>query len=128
MISQFTTSDFDFALPEDLIAQAPPEVRGGSRLLIAPSKNGSRPSDEQFSDLGRHLRPKDLLVFNDTKVIPARLFGQKDTGGRIEMLVERVLSENRLLVQMRASHPPKREGETFALHGPADAPDRKSVV
>jgi len=99
-------SDFDYHLPEELIAQYPADVRGDSRLLHLDCKNQSI-SDHQFPDLGRFLKPGDLLVLNDTKVIPARLFGQKETGGQIEILLERILSATDFLAQIRASKAPK---------------------
>lgn len=84
----FTLSDFDFDLPSDLIAQQPAAVRTGSRLLDG---SNTTPIDRAFTDLPQLLQPNDLLVFNDTQVIKARLFGQKSTGGKLEILVERVL-------------------------------------
>ena len=84
----FTLSDFDFVLPEALIAQHPPAQRSGSRLLDGRATAANR----QFTDLPGLLMPGDLLVFNDTKVVKARLFGQKASGGRLELLIERVLS------------------------------------
>jgi len=98
-------SDFDYELPEHLIAQFPPEVRGGSRLLRLPAAGGME--DRMFADLPLLLRRGDLLVLNDTRVIKARLFGSKDSGGQIEALVERVLSEFEALAQIRASKSPK---------------------
>ena len=89
MKTVFTLSDFDFTLPSELIAQHPPEQRSGSRLLDA---RASSLVDRQFTDLPGLLLPGDLLVFNDTKVVKARLFGQKASGGRLELLIERVLS------------------------------------
>ena len=85
----FSLSDFDFTLPPELIAQHPPAQRSGSRFLDARS---SSLVDRQFTDLPSLLLPGDLLVFNDTKVVKARLFGQKASGGRLELLIERVLS------------------------------------
>ena len=85
----FTLSDFNFTLPPELIAQHPPAQRSGSRLLDA---RASSLVDRQFTDLPGLLLPGDLLVFNDTKVVKARLFGQKASGGRLELLIERVLS------------------------------------
>lgn len=98
-------ADFDFDLPDELIAQFPPAVRGGSRLLHVEAS--SRLVDRWFSDLPALLRPDDLLVMNDTRVIKARLFGTKDSGGRVELLVERVLGEFEALTFIRASHAPK---------------------
>ena len=89
MKTVFTLSDFDFTLPPELIAQHPPEQRSGSRLLDGRE---SLLVDRQFTDLPSLLLPGDLLVFNDTKVVKARLFGQKASGGRLELLIERVLS------------------------------------
>ena len=98
------TEEFDFALPERLIAQHPPELRGASRLLYA---RGGRLEDCRFADLLRLVRQGDVLVLNDTRVIKARLFGSKDSGGKVEVLVERVLNEHEALAQVRASKSPK---------------------
>ncbi len=97
-------ADFDFDLPSDLIAQFPPEVRGASRLLRVRS---DALADLRFADLPTLLAPGDLLVLNDTRVIKARLYGNKDTGGRVELLVERVTGETEALVFIRASKSPK---------------------
>ncbi|QDQ27473.1 tRNA preQ1(34) S-adenosylmethionine ribosyltransferase-isomerase QueA [Chitinimonas arctica] len=123
-------SDFDYALPEHLIAQFPPAVRGGSRLLHLPAQGGT--FDRHFADLPDLLRAGDLLVLNDTRVIKARLLGQKASGGQVEALIERVSDEFEALAQVRASKSPKpgsvlifggrwrahmlaREGEFFRL-------------
>lgn len=98
-------SDFHFELPTELIAQAPPENRGESRLLDLASSEAF--SDRSFSEITQLLRPNDLLVFNDTQVIPARLFGRKESGGKIELLVERVTADHQLLAHIRASKAPK---------------------
>jgi len=98
------TADFDFHLPQELIAQIPLEQRTASRLLRV---RGDKISDHQFSNLTDFLHPNDLLVFNNTKVIPARLYGQKETGGKLEVLVERVLDDHHLLAHVRASKSPK---------------------
>jgi S-adenosylmethionine:tRNA ribosyltransferase-isomerase len=98
------TEEFDFALPERLIAQYPLESRGASRLLYV---HGGVLEDRRFADLLRLARPGDVLVLNDTRVIKARLFGCKDSGGRIEVLVERVLNGHEVLAQVRASKSPK---------------------
>jgi S-adenosylmethionine:tRNA ribosyltransferase-isomerase len=98
-------ADFDFELPPDLIAQFPPAVRGGGRLLHVESTGALH--DRWFSDLPTLLRPDDLLVMNDTRVIKARLFGTKDSGGKVELLVERVTDEFDALAFIRASHAPK---------------------
>jgi len=98
-------ADFDFHLPDELIAQFPPEVRGGSRLLHVEA--GGALHDRWFRDLPALLRPDDLLIMNDTRVIKARLFGHKDSGGKVELLVERVTGEFEALAFIRASHAPK---------------------
>jgi len=91
-------TDFDFELPPDLIAQSPVE-RGASRLLVL--KDGHI-EDRSFPDLVDLLHEGDLLVFNDTRVIPARLYAQKQSGGQVEILVERLLDQNRILAQVRS--------------------------
>ena len=101
--------DFDYALPPALVAQHPPVQRGASRLLTLDGANGAL-CDRRFRELPELLRPGDLLVFNDTRVIPARLFGRKASGGRIEMLLERLLDERRARVQLNASKSPKPGG------------------
>nr|WP_276533515.1 tRNA preQ1(34) S-adenosylmethionine ribosyltransferase-isomerase QueA [Pseudoxanthomonas mexicana] len=99
-------SDFHFDLPEALIAQAPLPERSASRLLVVPP--GDAPfADRHVRDLPEWLQPGDLLVFNDTRVIPARLFGQKESGGRVEILIERLLPENAARAQVGASKSPK---------------------
>ncbi|MBI3899120.1 MAG: tRNA preQ1(34) S-adenosylmethionine ribosyltransferase-isomerase QueA [Gammaproteobacteria bacterium] len=95
-------SDFHFDLPDELIAQRPASPRTSSRLLHIDAVTGV-PIDRQFFDLPQLLAPGDLLVLNNTRVIPARLYGAKETGGRVEVLIERVLGTNRALAQMRAS-------------------------
>lgn len=97
--------DFDYDLPPELIAQFPMTERGAGRLLHLDGQTGAI-GDHEFQELPRFLRPDDLMVFNDTRVIKARLLGIKASGGKIEALVERVLSTNRALVQLRASHSP----------------------
>ncbi|HFC8542787.1 TPA: tRNA preQ1(34) S-adenosylmethionine ribosyltransferase-isomerase QueA [Neisseria weaveri] len=98
-------SDFDFELPDDLIAQHPPEIRGSSRLLVACP--GEPLGDVQFEHLPDWIAAGDVLVFNNTKVIKARLFGMKASGGKIEALVERVLDEYTALAHIRSSKSPK---------------------
>tara|TARA_B100000686_G_scaffold310185_1_gene352788 strand:- start:3362 stop:4405 length:1044 start_codon:yes stop_codon:yes gene_type:complete len=98
--------DFSYELPAELISAYPLENRSASRLLCLDSSTGEI-SHNRFADLVSYLQPKDLLVFNDTKVIPARFFGEKETGGKIEILVERLLQNNRLKVQIKASKSPK---------------------
>ena len=112
-------SDFHYALPEELIAQAPLAERSASRLLLVPPGQGGF-SDLQVRDLPELLQPGDLLVFNDTRVIPARLFGQKDSGGRIEILIQRLLPEEQARAQVRASKSPK-PGSRIALDGGGQA-------
>ncbi|HMN65884.1 MAG: tRNA preQ1(34) S-adenosylmethionine ribosyltransferase-isomerase QueA [Burkholderiaceae bacterium] len=97
-------SDFDFELPAELIAQHPGPARSASRLLHV-RRDGL--SDLRFDALPGLLEPGELLVFNDTRVLRARLRGSKDTGGRIEALVERITSEHEALAQLRASKPPR---------------------
>lgn len=99
-------SEFNYELPDELIANFPATERIGSRLLCLSSKTGEI-AHHQFPDLMGYLRPNDLLVFNDTKVIPARFFGEKESGGKIEVLLERVLKANFLRVQIKASKSPK---------------------
>jgi S-adenosylmethionine:tRNA ribosyltransferase-isomerase len=101
--SALTVDDFDYDLPAELVAQHPAPERTASRLLrLAP--DGA--SDHAFADLPQFLSPGDVLVFNDTRVVKARLHGVKDSGGKIEVLVERVLGTNEALAQIRASHAP----------------------
>ncbi len=109
------TADFDYHLPEDLIAQNPPEQRGDSRLLVLdPAADELR--DAHFSSLADWLQPDDLLLFNDTRVFPARLFGNKASGGRVEVLVERLIDDFEILAMLRASKAP-REGVQLLLEG-----------
>ena len=109
--------DFFFDLPEHLIAQQPTAERRGSRLLVM-LPNGQI-EDKQFPDLLDYVQPNDLLVFNNTKVIPARLFGQKETGGKVELLIERVLDEHTLLTHIRSSRSPK-EGACLRIENAFD--------
>jgi S-adenosylmethionine:tRNA ribosyltransferase-isomerase len=99
-----TLDDFDYHLPRDLIAQRPAEPRSASRLLHVAA---GAMSDHLFSELPGFFAAGDVLVCNDTRVIKARLFGEKDTGGRIEVLVERVLGAHEALAHVRASHSPR---------------------
>ncbi len=129
-----TLDDFDYHLPPECIAQAPLAERSASRLLVM---NGGL-ADRAFTDLPGLLAPGDLLVMNDTRVLHARLFGKKDSGGQVEVLVERVTGDDEVLAQVRASKPPKaggtirledafdaevlgREGEFYRLRFPSDA-------
>jgi S-adenosylmethionine:tRNA ribosyltransferase-isomerase len=100
------TQDFDFYLPDSLIAQHPASARNASRLLQLDGNTG-RLQDSQFIDLASFLNVGDCLVFNDTRVIKARLFGEKSTGGAVELLVERVLDTHHVLAHIRASRAPK---------------------
>ncbi|HUO94604.1 MAG TPA: tRNA preQ1(34) S-adenosylmethionine ribosyltransferase-isomerase QueA [Steroidobacteraceae bacterium] len=112
-----TRADFHYALPPELIAQEPPAVRGASRLLALEGTTG-RLRDLRFADLATLLGPGDLLVRNDTRVLPARLHGRKETGGAVEILIERVTGERRVVVQLRASKG-ARVGQRILL--PAEA-------
>ncbi|GMR21593.1 MAG: tRNA preQ1(34) S-adenosylmethionine ribosyltransferase-isomerase QueA [Gammaproteobacteria bacterium] len=131
-------SDFFYELPEALIAQHPVEPRSASRLLQLQGHNGDL-IDSQFSDLPGLLQAGDLLVFNDTRVIPARLYGRKDTGGHVEVVIERLLQNKRALALVRASKSPRpgqylilegdlrarvlgREGDLFELHFDIEQP------
>ena len=109
------TSDFHYELPEELIAQFPTENRQDSRLLCLPAEASSA-SDRRFSDLPDLLNPGDLLVFNDTRVMRARLYGRKVSGGRVELLIERVIDTNRGLAHIKASKSPK-PGSRILLEG-----------
>ena len=100
------TQDFDFFLPDALIAQHPAKARNASRLLHLGGSS-TRLEDKLFIDLPNFLSAGDLLVFNDTRVIKARLFGHKATGGNVELLVERVLDAHNVLAHIRASRSPK---------------------
>ena len=119
-------SDFNYDLPTELIAQHPLANRTDSRLLEikADGSNAAILVDRQFRDILNLIKPGDLLVFNDTKVIPARLHGKKETGGNVELLIERITGDKQAWVQVRASKVPKtgsivhihnRAGETFPV-------------
>ena len=128
MTHAHSLSDFDFALPAELIAQRPAAERSGSRLLDG---TGAVPHDRVFRDLPALLRDGDLLVFNDTRVIKARLLGAKASGGAVEALVERVLPNREVLMHLRASKSPKAgsvvrfadsfDAEVLGRSGPHDA-------
>ncbi len=96
-------SDFDYVLPPERIAQYPMENRSDSRLLVVNRQAGTF-SHAHFYDLPQFLNSGDLLVFNDSKVIPARLFGYKRSGGKVEILIERVLTKTAVLAHVKASH------------------------
>lgn len=137
-VQPLTVSDFDYELPPELIAQTPAAQRTGSRLLHLDG--ASQLHDRQFADLEGLLRPGDLLVFNDTRVIKARLAGHKITGGKVEVLVERITDTDRALAHVRASKSPGagmvlrladafdatvlgREGELFDIRFPGPVLD-----
>jgi S-adenosylmethionine:tRNA ribosyltransferase-isomerase len=109
-------TDFQYDLPSELIAQLPLDQRSASRLLCFDKQSGHL-KDRKFSDLPGLLNPGDLLVFNNTEVIPARLFGNKASGGRVEILVERLLSQHECLAQVRASKSPKPGGNLILEDG-----------
>ena len=113
------TRDFSFELPTELIAQYPAEHRTASRLLHIDRKTGAF-EDRQFTAFPELLEPEDVLVFNDTRVIPARLYGRKPTGGKVEILIERIISEHRALAHVRASKTP-RVGTEIMLDSAAGA-------
>ena len=113
---QMKRTDFHYHLPAELIAQRPLEQRSSSRLLCLDRQSGQL-SDRNFNDLPALLHPDDLLVFNNTEVIPARLYGRKASGGRIEILIERLLSRNECLAQVRASKSPKPGGKLLLEDG-----------
>jgi len=110
--------EFDYELPPALIAQYPPTERAAGRMLHLDGNTGAC-SDHQFADLPQFVREGDLFVFNDTRVIKARLLGIKQTGGRVEVLVERVVTAHRALAMLRASHTPS-PGQKI-LFGNADS-------
>ncbi|MGL5391949.1 MAG: tRNA preQ1(34) S-adenosylmethionine ribosyltransferase-isomerase QueA, partial [Shewanella sp.] len=99
-------ADFSFELPDELIARYPMAQRNASRLLTLDGNTGTL-ADKQFTDLLGMINPGDLMVFNNTRVIPARLFGQKASGGKLEILVERMLDDKRILAHVRSSKSPK---------------------
>lgn len=111
-------SDFHFDLPPELIAQAPLAQRSASRLLVADARDGSL-ADRRFIDLVELLQPGDLLVFNDTRVLPARLFGRKESGGAVEILIERVTGAHEARAQLGVSKKPKEGGRIVLADGSA---------
>ena len=112
-------ADFHFELPEALIARHPLAERRASRLLVLDGETGTL-NHRHFADLLEYLRPGDLMVFNNTRVIPARLFGQKASGGKLEILVERVLDSHRVLAHVRSSKSPK-PGSMLLIDGGGEA-------
>ncbi len=109
-------SEFHFDLPAELIAQQPLKRRSDSRLLRLSLQDGSI-ADRMFRDLPGLLTGGDLLVFNDTRVIPARLFGRKETGGRVEVMLERLLNDSECLAQLRVSKPLRAGGQILLEDG-----------
>ncbi|MEO7432784.1 MAG: tRNA preQ1(34) S-adenosylmethionine ribosyltransferase-isomerase QueA [Dokdonella sp.] len=109
-------SDFHFDLPPDLIAQAPLPQRSASRLLVVDGDSGAL-EDRTFTDLVGLLQPGDLLVFNDTRVLPARLFGHKASGGAVEILIERVTGTHEARAQLGVSKKPKEGGRIVLQDG-----------
>ena len=106
----YQLSDFDFALPAELIAQAPAPERSASRLLVAVRAGRSAASglcDRMFADLPDLLDSRDLIIFNNTRVIRARLAGRKESGGKVEVMIERITGAHEALAQIRASHSPR---------------------
>ncbi len=110
---RFCTQDFDFELPQELIAQHPAAQRTASRLLDA---RAAQPIHRVFSELPSLLQAGDLLVFNDTKVVKARLFGEKASGGKLELLIERVVQGKEVVAHMKVSKKP-RLGDWVHLYG-----------
>jgi S-adenosylmethionine:tRNA ribosyltransferase-isomerase len=111
--------DFDYALPQELIAQFPPEQRGASRLLHLDGRTGAL-ADRSFRDIVELVAPRDVIVLNDTRVIKARLVGRKKTGGRVEVMIERILGDGEVLAQIGANHP-TRVGAMLVLAGAVEA-------
>jgi len=99
-------SDFRFQLPEELIAQAPLPVRSASRLLVS-QRHSLATEDRKFSEIADYLKAGDLVVFNNTRVIPARLYGNKDSGGKVEILLEKILDDHRFIAMLRCSKTPR---------------------
>ena len=123
----YTLSDFDFELPPELIAQHPAAERSASRLLDG---RGPHPIDRVFRELPDLLEAGDLLVFNDTRVIPARLYGHKSSGGKIEILIERIVGNRHALAQLRASKSPTapRQSAEFLRATAIDGSERSSIL
>ena len=121
---RYCLSDFDFELPAGLIAQHPTPERSGSRLLDG---SASAPTDRVFRELPALLKAGDLLVFNDTRVMNARLFGEKASGGKLELLIERVLGGNQVAAHLRVSKKPAI-GDTVTLVSAPGHPERLSAT
>ena len=109
-------SDFHYELPAELIAQHPLPERSGSRLLVLDGSE-TLPRDRMFTDLPSLLKPHDLLIFNNTQVMRARLFGHKETGGQVEILIERLLDAHEALAHVRASKSPKPGSRIRVIDG-----------
>ena len=120
-------SDFSFELPSELIARFPKADRTGSRLLVLDGNTGQQ-SDLGFKDIVAQLNAGDLLVFNNTRVIPARMFGQKASGGKIEVLVERLIDKNTVLAHIRASKSPKVGAELYLGNGELEGKVKATMV
>lgn len=108
-------SDYDYQLPESLIAHYPPKIRGTSRLLVAEKENIN---DHSFPEIINFLNPNDLLIINNTRVIPARIFGEKATGGQVEIMLERILDPSTCIAQLKANRALK-EGQEIHINGQA---------
>lgn len=117
--SKVQVADFHFELPEQLIAKAPKAERTASRLMQLDGNSGDI-NHRNFADIVELVEPGDLLIFNDTRVIPARMFGQKSTGGKVEILVERMLDEHSVLAHVRANKAPK-PGNVIDFEGGSSA-------
>ncbi len=115
MVYCMDVSDFDFELPESLIAQMPLPERSGARMLVLDGMSGEI-RDAAIREFPGFLFAGDLLIFNDTRVIPARLHGQKDSGGKVEILLERILCEHEAIFHVRASKSPK-QGAILRMEG-----------
>ena len=124
-VNMMRKSNFNYSLPPELVAQYPASPRTASRLLHLDGASGVI-RDLHFTDLPALLRAGDLLVFNDTRVIPARLFGNKESGGRVEVLIERFHDAQHALAQIRCSKPPK-SGQKLLLEGDVSVVVRKRV-
>jgi S-adenosylmethionine:tRNA ribosyltransferase-isomerase len=120
-------SEFDYELPEALIAQHPMPQRSASRLLHLDASSGAL-EDLKFADLPRLLGPEDLVVLNDTRVVKARLAGRKASGGKLELFIERALDSHRALALIRASHPPAAGSQVFIEDLPVKIESREGEL